>query len=104
VMLRLKPGLIGLEVDRRLELSGTRYKSKSRGKEISKSVTLCSSSNELGWSNVRSARESLPISGLRQEQFESHCRDPSHNCLAVGTQWYRHSRIVVQPCCLVLFM
>lgn len=103
-MLRLKPGLIGLEVDRRLELSNTRYKSKFRGKEIAKSVTLCNSNNELVRSNVRSARESLQTSRLRQEQFESHCRDPNHNYPAAGTQRYRHSRIVVQPCCLMLFM
>jgi hypothetical protein len=64
---------------------------------MSKNVTLCSSSNEHVWSNVRSARESLQTSRLRKEQIESHYRDPNRSCPTAGIQRYRDSTIVALP-------
>lgn len=86
LILRLEPVLIGFEVDGCFEFSTSKYENEIETANTAEHVTLCSSNNELAWSNVQFARESLQTLEWTQEQFGSLCHDPSHNCPAAGRQ------------------
>ena len=99
-VLRLEPVLISFETDGHSKLPTTRNENEFEIVDMSRCVTLCSSNNELVWSNGLFARESLQILEWTQEQSEIHCRDPSHNCPTAETRRYHHSATVVLSCWL----
>lgn len=86
MILRLKPVLIGFEIDGYFELPMTRCQNESDIAKLPICVTLCNSNNELVWSSVQFARESLQTLGWTRERFGILCHDPNHICPTVETQ------------------